>query len=150
MSDDPGRLRRRPVERFAGSVHVFDLPAVAGNLRREPDEGSDGHRQITLFHEGDLAIVLFDFEAGGLFAGHEADGDVTIHTVAGELEVTTPEAKHRIPAGTLIVLAPGVRHDVAAPIASQMLLTVHLLRRNEDLPSRLAQSGGRADPHQLT
>ena len=131
MSDDPGRLRRRPVERFAGSVHIFDLPSMAGKLRRERHEGSDGHRQITIFHEGDLAIVLFDFEAGGVFAGHEADGDVTIHALAGELEVTTPEAKHRLPAGTLIILAPGVRHDVTARIASQMLLMVHLVQRNE-------------------
>jgi quercetin dioxygenase-like cupin family protein len=131
MSDDAGRLRRRPVERFAGPVHLFDLPALAGKLRHEHHESSDGHRQITLFHEDDLAIVLFDFEAGGLFAGHEADGDVTIQTVAGELEVRTPEAKHRLPAGTLLILAPGVRHDVAAPIASQMLLTVHLVRRSE-------------------
>ncbi len=131
MSDDPGRLRRRPVERFAGSVHLFDLPAMADKLRREDHEGSDRHRQITLFHEDDLTIILFDFEAGGVFAGHEADADVTIHALAGDLEVTTPEAKHRLPAGTLIVLAPGVRHDVAAPVASQMLLTVHLVRRNE-------------------
>jgi quercetin dioxygenase-like cupin family protein len=131
MSDDAGRLRRRPVERFAGAVHVFDFAAMAAKLRGEPDEASDGHRQITLFHEGDLAIVLFDFEAGGVFAGHEADGDVTIHTLAGELDVTTPEAKHRMPAGTLIVLAPGVRHDVTASIASQMLLTVHLVHRTE-------------------
>jgi quercetin dioxygenase-like cupin family protein len=129
MSDDPVRLRRRPAERFVGSVHIFDLPAMAGKLRREHHEGSDGHRQITIFHEGDLAIVLFDFEAGGVLAGHEADGDVTIQTVAGELEVTTPEANHRLPAGALIILAPGVRHDVTARIASQMLLTVHLVRR---------------------
>ena len=132
MSDDQGRLRRRPVERFAGSVHLFDLPVMAGKLRREHHEGSDGHRQITLFHEGDLAIVLFDFEAGGVLAGHEADGDVTIHAIGGELEVTTPEATHRLPAGTLLILAPGVRHDVIASVASQMLLTVHLVRRNEN------------------
>jgi quercetin dioxygenase-like cupin family protein len=128
MANDAGRLRRRPDERFAGSAHLFDLPVLAGKLRREHHEGSDGHRQITLFHEGDLAIVLFDFEAGGLLAGHKADGDVTIHAVAGELEVTTSEQKHRLTAGTLLILAPGVRHDVAAAVASQMLLTVHLTR----------------------
>jgi quercetin dioxygenase-like cupin family protein len=131
MSDDPARQRRRPVERFAGPVHRFDLPAMAGRLRREHREASDGHRQITLFHERDLTIVLFDFQAGGLFADHEAEGDVTIQTLSGELEVTTPEAEHRLQAGTLIVLAPGVRHSVAASIASQMLLTVHLNRRPE-------------------
>jgi quercetin dioxygenase-like cupin family protein len=129
MSDDPGRLRRRPIERFAGPVHLFDLLSLASKLRSEQHEGADGHRQITIFHEGDLAIVLFDFEAGGVFAGHAADGDVTIHAVAGELEVTTPEAKHRLPAGTLLILAPGVRHDVTAGVASQMLLTAHLAHR---------------------
>jgi len=128
MSNDAGRLRRPPAERFAGPEHVFNLPAMASTLGREDHPAADGHRQITLFHEGDLALVLFDFEAGGVLAGHEADGFVTIHTLAGELEVSTPEAIHQLPAGSLLVLAPGVRHDVNARVASQMLLTVHLVR----------------------
>jgi quercetin dioxygenase-like cupin family protein len=128
MSQDAGRLRRPPAERFAGPEHVFNLAAVAGTLGREDHPGADGHRQLTLFHAGDLALVLFDFEAGGLLAGHEADGFVTIHTVAGVLEVSTPEAIHELPAGSLLVLAPGVRHDVSARVASQMLLTVYLVR----------------------
>jgi quercetin dioxygenase-like cupin family protein len=131
MSDDAGRLRRRPAERFAGSVHRFDLPAMARTLRREDEEAPLGHRQITLYHEDDLAIVLFAFDAGGMLAGHEAEGQVAIQTVVGELEVRTPEATHRLPAGTLLVLAPGVRHDVTAPVASEMLLTVHLVRATE-------------------
>jgi quercetin dioxygenase-like cupin family protein len=128
MSQDPGRLRRPPSERFAGPEHVFNLAAVASTLRHEDHPGAAGHRQLTLFHAGDLALVLFDFEAGGVLAGHEADGFVTIHTVAGELEVSTPEAIHQLPAGSLLVLAPGVRHDVSARVASQMLLTVYLVR----------------------
>ena len=134
MSQDPGRLRRPPSERFAGSEHVFNLAAMASTLWREDHPGSDGHKQITLFHEGDLALVLFDFAAGGVLADHEADGFVTIHTVAGELEVATPEAIHQLPAGSLLVLAPGVRHDVSARVASQMLLTVHLVRPPAHIP----------------
>ena len=128
MSQDSGRLRRPPADRFAGSEHVFNLPTVAGMLWREDHPAADGHRQMTLFHAGDLALVLFDFEAGGVLADHEADGYVTIHTVAGDLEVSTPDATHQLPAGSLLVLAPGVRHDVMARVASQMLLTVHLVK----------------------
>jgi hypothetical protein len=72
MSQDPGRLRRPPSERFAGPEHVFNLAAVASTLRHEDHPGTAGHRQLTLFHAGDLALVLFDFEAGGVLAGHEA------------------------------------------------------------------------------
>jgi quercetin dioxygenase-like cupin family protein len=128
MSEDPGRLRRPPSERFAGSEHVFNLAAVAGTLWGEDHPAAAGHRQMTLFHEGDLSLVLFDFEAGGTLADHVADGYVTIHTVAGELQVSTPEVTHQLPAGSLLVLAPGVRHDVTARVASQMLLTVYLVR----------------------
>jgi quercetin dioxygenase-like cupin family protein len=123
-----GRLRRPPAERFAGREHVFNLPTMAGTLWHEDHPGADGHKQITLFHEGDVALVLFDFIAGGVLADHEADGYVTIHTVAGELEVATSETIHQLPAGALLVLAPGVRHDVTARVTSQMLLTVHLVR----------------------
>jgi quercetin dioxygenase-like cupin family protein len=128
MSHDAGRLRRPPAERFAGSEHVFNLSAVAGTLQREDHLATDGHKQVTLFHEGELGLVLFDFEAGGVLADHEADGYVTIHTLAGDLEVATPEAIHQLPAGSLLVLAPGVRHDVTARVESQMLLTVHLVK----------------------
>jgi quercetin dioxygenase-like cupin family protein len=134
MSPDPARLRRRPSERFAGSEHVFNLAVVASTLAREDHPAAAGHRQITLFHEGDLALVLFDFAAGGVLTGHEADGFVTIHAVAGELEVSTPETIHQLPVGSLLVLAPGVRHDVTARVASQMLLMVDLVR-----PQALAQ-----------
>jgi quercetin dioxygenase-like cupin family protein len=123
-----GRIRRPPAERFAGPEHVFNLPTMASTLWREDHPGANGHKQITLFHEGDVALVLFDFIAGGVLADHEADGYVTIHTVAGELEVATSETIHHLPAGSLLVLAPGVRHDVTARVASSMLLTVHLVR----------------------
>ena len=125
------RLRRPPIERFAGSEHVFDLPTLAATLWREDHPAEDGHRQVTLFHGGDLALVLFDFAAGGMLADHEADGYVTIHTLAGELEVTTTEATYQLPAGSLLVLAPGARHDVTGRVASQMLLTVHMVKPTE-------------------
>jgi len=136
MSKVKGRLRRQPLERFAGPEHVFNLAAMAGMLWREDHPAADGHRQLTLYHKDELTLVLFDFEAGSMLADHEADGYVTIQTISGELEVSTPAATRHLPPGSLLVLVPGVRHDVTARVASQMLLTVYLVK----LPSRLDES----------
>ncbi|MEO5964088.1 MAG: AraC family ligand binding domain-containing protein [Candidatus Limnocylindrales bacterium] len=122
--DDEQRIP--PSERFAGSEHLFDLAASAESLRREADPARDGHRQITLFHEAGSSAVLFDFEAGGRLSHHETDGLVLIQTIAGCVDVTTSQTTHGLPAGSLLVLKPGVVHDVVALVPSQVLLIVHL------------------------
>lgn len=126
MTDDQDR-RRPPAERFEGDVHAFDLHAVASELRDEGRVARDGHRQITLFHEAGVTIVLFDFEAGGTLADHSAAGHVTIQAITGQMRVTTPDAGRRLLAGSMVLLAPGVHHDIRAIEPSLMLLTVHLL-----------------------
>lgn len=73
--------------------------------------------------------MLFDFEAGGKLVDHVADGLVTVHALTGRVEVKTPEDRHELAPGSLLVLSPGVRHDVYAREASQLLLTVHLKTR---------------------
>lgn len=125
---DPGsdRGRRPPRERFAGEEHLFDLGAEGDALSREPIGERNGHRQITLFHGDATGIVLFDFEADGFLLDHAAKGHVIIQVLSGELRVTSGDEERAMPAGSLLVLAPGVRHDVRALTASRMLLTVHL------------------------
>lgn len=120
-SDDD---RRPPRERFAGTEHVFDLREIATGLRHESTPVREGHRQMTIFHKHPLTLIVFDFEAGGRLADHRAEADVTILTVSGLLEVSTSSATHRLPEGSLLVLNPGVVHDVYAPETSQMLLAV--------------------------
>lgn len=123
----PGRLRQAPADRFAGEEHAFDLAREVARLRGEPRFATDGHRQIVLFRQGPVSLVLFDFEAGGVLPGHVADGVVTIHTLSGRVEVRTTEAAHDLPAGNIIVLRPGVSHDLVAPVAAQVLVTIHLI-----------------------
>ncbi len=124
MNTDPGESRLPPRERFAGSEHVFELSAIAAGLRDEREPVRDGHRQMTIYHQPPTTLVLFDFEAGARLTDHQTDAQVTILAVAGLLEVSTPTHTHRLPAGSLLVLDPGVRHDVSASVESQMLLTV--------------------------
>jgi quercetin dioxygenase-like cupin family protein len=132
MSTPERRLRRAPAERFAGPEHLFDLNAVADGLRSEAQPVRDGHRQITLFRRDDFALVLFDFDAGGVLSDHKAEGYVAIQALSGSLRVTTPTGHHQLEAGSVLVLAPSVRHDVSALVPSRMLLTVNLVRSEDD------------------
>lgn len=89
----------------------------------EPDGARNGHRQITLFRGGGVSIVLFDFEPDGWLRDHAADGYVTVQVLSGELQIATAEQEYHMPAGSLLVLRPGIRHDVRAETASRILLT---------------------------
>lgn len=131
MTTDDRLERRPPRERFAGTEHVFDVRAIAAGLRQEATPMRDGHRQMAIFQKGRLSLIVFDFEAGGRLADHHADAYVTIMAVSGALQVSTPTAVHEVGEGSMLVLDPGVRHDVRSPEASQMLLIVDLVERRE-------------------
>lgn len=120
------RLRAAPLERFAGVSHRFDLDAVLNKLRQEAHAGQDGHRQITIFSRRPVTQVLFDFESGSELANHSAHGLVIIHVLEGRLLVQADGHEHKLSAGHVLILNPEVRHDVRAPEASAMLLTVHM------------------------
>ena len=126
MEQEQARLRRAPVERFAGTEHVHNLAEIAAQLRAEPHPATNGHRQMTIAHHGSVALVLFDFEADGRLVDHVADGLVTIQALAGHVQVRTSEGDHELGAGTLLVLSPGVAHDLHASVPSRVLLTVHM------------------------
>jgi quercetin dioxygenase-like cupin family protein len=126
MEQEQTRLRRAPVERFAGMEHLYDLAEIAAQLRAEPHPATDGHRQMTIAHHGSVTLVLFDFEANSQLVNHVADGLVTIHVLAGHVQVKTSEGDQELGAGTLLVLSPGVAHDLHANVPSQVLLTVHM------------------------
>ncbi|MGP1673649.1 MAG: hypothetical protein ACTS8Z_00355 [Candidatus Limnocylindrales bacterium] len=127
MTNDDHPERRPPRERFVGTEHVFDVRAIAAGLRQETTPLRDGHRQMAIFQKGTLSLIVFDFEAGGRLADHHAEAYVTIMAVSGALQVSTPTQMHEVDEGSIIVLDPGVRHDVRSPGASQMLLIVDLV-----------------------
>jgi quercetin dioxygenase-like cupin family protein len=118
--------RTPPRERFAGHEHLFDLTTEGDRLRAESRDAYDGHRQITLFRGDDVSIVLFDFDAGGFLKDHAADGHVTVHVLSGDIRMTTATEDYPMSAGSLLVLKPGVTHDVRAETESRVLLTVRL------------------------
>jgi quercetin dioxygenase-like cupin family protein len=120
------RLRTRPVERFVGESHVFDLGAVLRDLRAEGFPPQRGHRQMTIFQRKPVTQTLFAFEAGSELREHRAPGLVTIHVLEGALSVQADGQDYALAAGHVLILRPEVPHNVRAAEASAMLLTVHL------------------------
>lgn len=124
MSDD--RARVAPSERFAVDHLVFDLAAEVAALESEATPKQHGHRQKTLFKSAGRTVALFVLDAGAGLAEHAASGVVTVQAIEGDLNVTASGTKHRLRSGMLLVMAPGVRHDVRAEARAVFLLQVSL------------------------
>ena len=62
MKRDAAETRLPPRERFDGSGHFFELPAIAAGLRDEREPVRGGHRQMTIYHKPPVTLVLFDFD----------------------------------------------------------------------------------------
>jgi quercetin dioxygenase-like cupin family protein len=120
------RLRPHPTERFSAPQQLIDLRAAAADLAREAAAAPQRHRQKTLIRYGHTTVALFHFAQGATMPDHRANGTVTIHVLEGRIAVRTADQQHALSAGQILVLAPGVTHDLHADQESHMLLTVHL------------------------
>lgn len=126
-SGDSGqRLRTHPDERFRAEQRKLDLEQAMTELLAEDRPSGHGHRQKTLYKHGGATIALFHFDAGGHLAPHRSQATVSIHVLDGHLRVGAGSESYELTAGQLVVLAPGVLHNVNAVAPSRMLLHVHL------------------------
>lgn len=121
------RLRPHPETRFAPPQVEIDLNGIVSRLRAEPQTGVAGHRQETIYKDGGLTIALFLFERFTGLPEHRAAGTVNMHVLRGRLKITAEDQVHELVAGQMLVLAPGLRHAVAAEEESEMLVTVRLM-----------------------
>jgi quercetin dioxygenase-like cupin family protein len=126
MSEQPDRLRQHPEGRFYPPQHRIDLNDAAAKLLAEPLGAKRNHRQETLYKHGAITVALFVLERGASMPQHEAEGVVTVHVLDGRLRMSAEGQTHTLRAGQVLILAPGVRHDVDAEEPTRMLLTVCL------------------------
>jgi quercetin dioxygenase-like cupin family protein len=128
--DSDTSSRTPPKERFAPDVAHFNLVVTARELALEAHEGQHGHRQIALYKHGHghATVALFRFKQGGGMAEHSAPGTVFVQVLEGRLVLRAQGENHVVSQGELLVLAPGMPHDVRAEEDSVMLLTVCLDR----------------------
>ena len=66
------------------------------------------------------------FQPGGELREHRTSGTVFIQILRGLLTVHAAGQRHDLPAGRVLVMSPGVPHDLHAEELTHMLLTVCL------------------------
>lgn len=124
MSDD--RARTAPADRFAAAHLAFDLHAEATALEADPAPKLHGRRQKTLFKDSGRTVAIFVLDEGARLAEHAASGIVTVQAIEGGIEITAEGTEYRLRPGMLLVMAPGIRHDVRAHSRAVFLLQVSL------------------------
>ena len=81
----------------------------------------------TLVEEAAFRVTLTALKAGTRLREHRAAGWVSIQATEGHLRVHLSKREVDLPAGRVVVLEPGVTHDVeAVDVESAFLLTVAL------------------------
>jgi quercetin dioxygenase-like cupin family protein len=103
---------------------AFDLTAIDAEMRGEDAYRRDGHTARTLVREDDLRIVLIVMRAGARMAEHQANETASIHALSGRVRLRLLDHDTDLPAGRLLVLERGLRHDVEALAESALLLTL--------------------------
>ena len=118
-------------ERAVGPLNApslrFDLEDEVRTLWHE-DASRSGRNAKTLVKQEDLRIVLTVLSAGRRIQEHQAAGRISIQAVEGHMRLRIGDEPAAelidLPAGCLIALDRGVRHDVEALTDSAFLLTV--------------------------
>jgi quercetin dioxygenase-like cupin family protein len=103
---------------------TFDLGSARRALQAELRYQRDGQAARTLVRRPDLRVVLVVLRRGSRIAEHHASEAVSIHTIAGHLRLHLPASVIDLETGQLLVLAPGLHHDVEAPVDSAFILTL--------------------------
>jgi quercetin dioxygenase-like cupin family protein len=131
MQNPDDRTRAHPEERFAPSTLIFDFNNAADELAREPSATTQHHRQKTLYRHGQTSLSLFLFEAGSELREHRAEGTVLIQLLDGRIIINAQGIRHEMKSGQVLVMSPGVPHDLLAEVAARVLLTVCLESKPE-------------------
>lgn len=107
----------------AGSYLELDLARELEDLQREP-EWTTGHNAKTLLKSDTLRLILTALKAHSSIPPHQTAVRISIHTLRGRIHVRADGRTFNLPAGSLLALDQGVRHDVEALEDSAFLLTV--------------------------
>lgn len=117
-------LHRRPHSRPMAAPYLeFDLGREVEQLHREP-EWKTGQNARTLVKYDSLRVVLTALKAHVRIPEHQTEGWISIQTFRGHLQVRAEGRTFDLPAGALLTLDQGVRHDVQALEDSVLLLTI--------------------------
>jgi len=125
MSNHPAKPRVPPRDRFAGSERVINLDQAFADLPAESIV-RQGHMQKTLHRSGPTTTAIFCFDTDGAIDQHLLQGEAILHVLEGLLRVTTDASTNELKPSDLMLLEPGVPHDLKALQPTKVILTVVL------------------------
>lgn len=131
MPDLPNEHRRPHPKPMAAPYLEFDIANELEQLHREPGWQS-GQNAKTLVKYDDLRVVLMALKAHARIPEHHTDGRISIHVVAGHIQVRAEGRTFDLPVGSLLTLDQGLPHDVDALVDSAFLLTIAWPGRSEN------------------
>jgi quercetin dioxygenase-like cupin family protein len=114
----------RPMHQVAHSRLTFDLGAELERLRAEESWLQGTRNAKTLVKEPDFRLVLISLRRDGRMEEHRAPGRISIQTLTGRLRLYVQGETIDLTVGQVLVLDPGVTHDVEALEESAFLLTI--------------------------
>jgi len=108
---------------MAAAYLEFDLARELEQLHREPG-WSSGQNAKTLVKYDDYRVVLTALKAHTHLHRHQTEGRISIHVVAGHIQVRAQGRTFDLSSGSLLALDHGLPHDVEALEESVILRTI--------------------------
>jgi quercetin dioxygenase-like cupin family protein len=102
----------------------FDLRSETEQLRQQESYRRGSPTGRTLVKEPDLRIVLMALKAGARQEEHRASGPISVHALQGVLRLRLQKSSVELTAGQVLMLEPGISHDVGAVEDAIFLLTI--------------------------
>jgi quercetin dioxygenase-like cupin family protein len=131
QSDRNADPSSEPLSTRADRDHVLAAPMLRFDLRAETErlQQQESYRKRdptgrTLVKEPNLRIVLMALQAGAKMEEHQASGPISLHVLQGRLRLRLLADSVELTAEELLMLEPGVLHDVEASEDAIFLLTI--------------------------
>jgi quercetin dioxygenase-like cupin family protein len=123
MADPPNDYRRPHPQTMAAPYLEFDIVRELQQLHREAGWQSGQNAKTLVKYDG-LRIVLVALKARSRIPEHHTEGQVSIQTVVGHIQVRAQGRTFELRLGGLLALDQGLPHDVEAVEESAFLLTI--------------------------
>ena len=121
---DPTNENRRPHPQSMDNPYLeFDFARELQQLHLEPG-WHFGHQAKTLVKYDGLRIVLIALKAGSRIPEHHTEGQISVQTIVGHIQVRADWLTFELRPGGLLALDQGLPHDVEALEESAFLLTI--------------------------
>ena len=119
----PTNENRRHPQSMDTPYLEFDIARELQQLHLEPG-WQPGQNAKTLVKYDGLRIVLIVLKAGSRIPEHHTEGQISIQTIVGHIQVRAEGRSFELRPGGLLALEQGLPHNVEALEESAFLLTI--------------------------